>query len=110
MNSLLRFVDLGPYEPIHESSVFASGKVAPIGSTPVRPEAGQLVYQDLESQLTHFDPRSNLASVLFNLRAPADDETLAAAEAALIRMRAHEGEDINEWASVLANDLASLRD
>lgn len=59
-----------------------------------------------------FDPVKNLENVLSNVRtdAPISSELLMAAENASVRNQATQHNDIDAWASSLADDLSELGD
>ena len=59
-----------------------------------------------------FNARANLLDAVGRAfsREPAEAETLEEATAAIERLSSRKGEDVNEWASSLANNLADFDD
>jgi hypothetical protein len=119
---------LGPYQPVTDDVFSVDGTIAPIGkvilqgystadllvgrvrATWTLPLMTAAELSDVEAG--RFNARANLLDAVGRAfsRKPIDAETLQQATAAIERMSSRKGEDVNEWASTLANDLADFDD
>jgi hypothetical protein len=119
---------LGPYQPVTDDVFSVDGTIAPIGKFILqRYSTAHLIVGRVRATWTvplmtaaelsdveagHFNARANLLGAVGRAfsRKPTDAETLQEATAAIERLSSRKGEDVNEWASSLAKNLAHFDD